>query len=264
MEVDMQLTRPPIAEIAKLLLSSFLPFAASFFCLTAAFTQGAPPQNFSDAAETSRLQSIATQVLRLRLGPRPQLHSEANMIGFRTETVLVSRRLDSRTYFVQDVRKEKVPPFKGADQELLQFTRRIFAGLNIPAAEIAQARVLREQEQLGQLDRDTGKISLGKVTPGDRWASISRKIDGIPVFSSRAMLQLNGENQLHFMELHWPAIPPDTLTEARRLAYRAKAGWKPPEMEGATIESAEAGILHSCFGLCHGYLSGYSRHLQTG
>src|SRR5262249_31591775 len=147
----------------------------------------------------------------------------------------------------QDVRsnQEKIPPFKGTDEELLQYTRRIFSGLNIPATEIAQARVLREQEQLGQLNRDTGKIELGKVMPGPRWASVSRQIDGIPVFSSRAMLQLDGENQLHFMELHWPAIPPETLIEAKRLAYKVKAGWKPPEMEGATVESSEAGILHS-------------------
>jgi hypothetical protein len=243
MEVDMQLTHA--GKITKLRLSISLLVAASLIYLPETLAQGAPPQNFSDAAETSRLQSIATQVLRLKLGPRSELHSEGNMIGFRTETVLVSRRLDSRTYFVQDLRKEKVPPFKGTDQELLQFTRRIFAGLNIPATEIAQARVLREQEQLGQLDPATGKIALGKVTPGDRWASVSRKIDGIPVFSSRAMLQLNGENQLRFMELHWPAIPPDTLTEAKRLAYKVKAGWKPPELEAATVESAEAGILHS-------------------
>ena len=135
----MQLTRPPIQRFPKLLLSTLLSFAAWLFCPLAAFAQGAPPSNFSDAAEASRLQSIATQVLRLKLGPRPRLRSEANMIGFRTDTVLVSRRLDSRTYLVQDLRtnQEKVPPFKGTDQELLQYTRRIFAGLNIPAAEIA-------------------------------------------------------------------------------------------------------------------------------
>ena len=105
--------------------------------------------------------------------------------------------------------------------------------------------MLREQEQLAHLNRDTDKVEFGKVTPGHRWANVSRQIDGIPVFSSRAAVQLDGENQLHFMELHWPAIPPDTLTEAKRLAYKVKAGWKPPEMEGATVESATAGILHS-------------------
>lgn len=242
----MQLTRPPIGTVAKLRLSAFLSFAASFICLPMASAQGTPPSNFSDAAEASQLQSIATQVLRLRLGPSPRLRSEANMIGFRTDAILVSRRLDSRTYLVQDLRsQEKAPPFKGTDQQLLEYTRRIFAGLNIPATEIAQARVLREQEQLAHLNRDTQKVELGRVTPGNRWASVSRQIDGIPVFSSRAMIQLDGENQLRFMELHWPAIPPDTLTEAKRLAYKVKAGWKPPEMEGAAVESSEAGILHS-------------------
>lgn len=238
----MQLSHPPIAKIARL-----LSLAASFFCLPAAFGQATPPSNFSDAAEASRLQSVAAQVLRLKLGPKPQLRSEANMIGFRTDTVLLSRRLDSRTYLVQDLstNREKVAPFSGTDQELLQYTRRIFAGLNIPATEIAQARVLREQEQLAHLNPDTQKFELEKLTPGNRWASASRQVEGIPVFSSRAMLQLGGKNQLRFMELHWPAIPPDTLTEAKRLAYKVKAGWKPPEMEGATVESAEAGILHS-------------------
>jgi hypothetical protein len=245
MEVDMQLTRSPIEKLRNLLRLTLVCLAAWLFCPLAAFTQGAPPTNFSDAAEASRFQSIATQVLHLKLGANPKLHSEANMIGFRTDTVLVSRRLDSRTYLVQDLRTNRERPFQGTDQELLGYTRRILTGLNVPTAEIAQVRVLREQEQLAHVNPDSQKVEFGKVTPGNRWANVSRRIDGISVFSSRAMIQLDSQNQLRFMELHWPAIPPETLTEAKRLAYKVKAGWKPPEMEGATVESSEAGILHS-------------------
>src|SRR5437762_2150175 len=124
----MQLAHARMENLARLLLYTLLCFAAWSFCLPPAFAQAGPPLNFSDATEASRLQSIATQVLRLRLGAKPTLRSEGNMIGFRTDTVLVSRRLDSRTYLVQDLRTDaqKISPFKGTDQALLQDTRRIF------------------------------------------------------------------------------------------------------------------------------------------
>jgi hypothetical protein len=245
MEVGMQLNHSQIQK--GLMLTTLLCFAEWLFCLLPGFAQVTPPLNFSDEAEAARLQSIASQVLHLKLGPKPTLRSEGNMIGFRSDTVLISRRLDSRTYLVQDLRTNqgKVPPFKGTDQELLQYTRRIFSGLSIPVAEIAQARVMREQEQVAHLNRDTEKIEYGRVQAGRRWANLSRQVDGIPIFSSRAVVELDGENQLHFMELHWPVIPPETLNEAKRLAYKVKAGWRPPEMEGATVESSDAGILHS-------------------
>lgn len=242
----MQLNHPRIEKGGSVTFPMLLSFGALFF-LVPMFAQGRPPVDSSDAAEAARLRSIATQVLRLRLEPNVELRSEANVIGFRSNNVLLSRRLDSRTYFVQDLRtdQEKIPPFKGTDQELLQYVRRIFGGLGIPLSEIAQQRVMQEQGQLAHLSRDTRKIELGTIQPGRRWANVSRQVDGVPVFSSRAVVELDGENQLRFMELHWPAIQMETLDEAKRLAYRVKAGWRPPEMEGATVESVQAGILHS-------------------
>jgi hypothetical protein len=242
----MQLNYPRIEQNGSLTFAMLLAFGALFFSVPM-FAQGRPPLDSSDAAEASRLRSIATLVLRLRLEPDVELRSEANVIGFRSNTLLLSRRLDSRTYFVQDLRtnREKVSRFKGTDQELLQYVRRIFSRLSIPVTEIAQQRVMQEQGQLAHLNRDTSKIESGKIQPGRRWANLSRQVDGIPVFSSRAVVELDGENQLRFMELHWPTIQIETLDEATRLAYKVKAGWRPPEMEGATVESVQAGILHS-------------------
>jgi hypothetical protein len=98
---------------------------------------------------------------------------------------------------------------------------------------------------LAHFDRQTGKSELEKEELGARQVRISRNIEGIPVFSSHAVLGFNSRGEIGFMEVHWPEIPGYVLAEAHRLEYKVKNGWRPPEQKEAVVESVEAGIIHS-------------------
>lgn len=214
--------------------------------LLRSFPQG-NTQEFSDQAEVASLRRAAGETLRVPL-ERAEFRSEANLIGFRSKEYLFSRRTDSRTYFVQDLRPAGEGGrkyFRGTDAQLLERLREIFKGLEIPDKEITREKALQEQAQEGRLDHATGKIIMEEARPGQRWATATRDVEGLPVFSSRALLGLGAEGEIQYLELHWPAIPAETLAEAHRLQYRLREGWKAPAMAGAHMESAEAGIVHS-------------------
>ena len=83
------------------------------------------------------------------------------------------------------------------------------------------------------------------IKEGRKFTRISRQIDGFPVWSSNIVVGLNDRKLVGFMQLHWPEIPQHIVNEAHRLSYKTKHGWKPPEQPGATVESVEAGIIHS-------------------
>jgi hypothetical protein len=205
-----------------------------------------PAREFSDAAEAAEMRGTAEKAFRVSIPPDAKLRSEANFIGFRSNEVLFSRRLDSRTFLVQDLaRREKATTFSGTDKELVGFARQVLSGLGIPESEIASDRVSIEKGAVGHLDGATGRVVTDRVEEGRHRVELSRTIDGIQVFSSRALLELNGERRIQFMEMHWPVIPEATLAEARRLAFMVRSGWRPPELEAALVESVEVGILHS-------------------
>lgn len=205
------------------------------------------PQEFSDAAEAARLRRAASETLQVPL-ENVEFRSEVNLIGFRSKEILFSRRTDSRTYFVQDLRPahERGEQFyRGSDEDFLQRLRAVFKSLEVPANEIAQARVLQEQMQEARVDRATGKLVQEERRPGKRWATASRSAEGLSVFSSRALLGLDGGGRIDFLELHWPTIPQDTLAEAHRLEFKIREGWRPPALDAAHVESVEAGVVHS-------------------
>jgi hypothetical protein len=204
-------------------------------------------QEFSDEAEGARLRRVASETLRVPL-ENAEFRSEVNLIGFRSKETLFSRRTDSRTYFVQDLRPAREGEkrfYLGSDAKLLERLREVFKGLEIPANEITQARVLQEHMQEGRFDHAIGKMFMEERHPGKRWGAVSRQVEGLPVFSSRALLGLSEDGRIDFLELHWPAIPPETLAEAHRLEFKVRQGWRPPALEAAHVESTEAGILHS-------------------
>ncbi len=204
-------------------------------------------QEYSDQAESARLRRVAGEALRMPL-EGAEFRSEANLIGFRSKEFLFSRRTDSRTYFVQDLRPSRGAEkqfYRGSEAEFVGRLHEVFKGFEIPAAEIAQTKILQEQTQEGRMNHETGKMTLEERRPGNRWAAASRHVEGLPVFSSRALLGLGADGRIDYLELHWPAIPAETLAEAHRLQYRIREGWRPPVVEGAHVESTEAGILHS-------------------
>src|SRR5713101_5365119 len=108
-------------------------------------------RDFSDKAETAAVQRMAEKVPHLNLGALVQSAAEGNMVGVRSEKGMFSRRLDSRTYFVQDRQygvTREAGVFAGSDEELRKLASSVLSGLDIPASEIARTDVLQEKSQV--------------------------------------------------------------------------------------------------------------------
>lgn len=203
--------------------------------------------DFSDEAELRRARQFAEEALGLKFDQVVRAGSEANMLGIQSEHVLFSRRLDSRTYFAQDARYgigRQLGVFEGSDDELVQTSRGLAERIGLPLAEIHEAQVVTEQTQVGQLGAD-GVPRLEEVQAGKKMSWLTRRIEGLPVWSSSVVLGLTRERQIGFLQVHWPDIPGHVVEEARKLEFLITEGWRPPEKPGATVESFEAGITHS-------------------
>jgi hypothetical protein len=193
------------------------------------------------------LNELATRVLGLKFEPDLKTAAEANMIGMRSAGLLFSRRLDSRTFFIQDLREvegKSAGYFEGSEELLLRRAHEILERLKISRSEWGKEATVQENTQTGKREQ-AGKITLGPVTKGRRTLTVARQIEGLPVFSSHLKLVLNRGGEIGFMELHWPELPPNVVTEAHRLDFKVKNGWRPPELARAKVESVEAGIIHS-------------------
>ncbi len=201
--------------------------------------------DFSDGAERQALERLARSVLRVNLSGSSAAGQD-NWMGVGSADLVFSRRLDSRTFLVNDKRygvTGEAGVFVGADEDLLRRARRLIDRLGIPRAEIAKEEVLREINQDASVV--DGTVTMGRPRVGKVFARLSRQIEGLPVFSSHALIGLARDGGVGFMEVHWPEVPSDVVKEAHRLAFRLRAGWTPPSLDGAAPESVEAGIVHS-------------------
>jgi hypothetical protein len=219
-------------------------------CLIAIGIPARPSEQRLEQAteETKRLESLATRVLGLDFGKINQSGAERNIVGIRSDNLLFSQRRDSRTYFIQDQRfgaDKGAGVFRGSDSDLLGLSREMLERLKIPLNEIDHPVVLHEKTQVGYVDPKSRKVITEEPGEGKSLAEFSRKVEGIPVFSSRALIGLTGDKKIGYMELHWPVIPDTVLREAHRLQELVKGGWRPPEQKGARPESIEPGIIHS-------------------
>jgi hypothetical protein len=198
-------------------------------------------------AETARIKRVADG-LGLKVSEPARAGSEANLAGIRSESVLISHRLDSRTWFVQDQpdnpSRSPADNFRGSRQSLLARGREALKILGIPSDEVGEENVLQERTRLAQVDR-RGKISRGQEGKGAKILHLGRVVRGCPVWSSNATLRLGKDGRIVFLQVHWPEISDAVLEEASELAHRVKAGWCPPPQEGASPESVEAGVVHS-------------------
>ena len=198
-------------------------------------------------AEVARIKRIADS-LGLKVGEPTRAGSEANLAGIRSESVLISCRLDSRTWFVQDQpdypKRSPADYFSGSDRTLRARGRKILEILGIPCNEVGEELVLRERTRTAQVDRK-GKISQGQEQEGAKILRVGRVIRGCPVWSSNTVLRLAKDGRIVFLQAHWPEISDALLEEASELAHRVKAGWSPPPQKGASPESVEAGVIHS-------------------
>jgi hypothetical protein len=205
-------------------------------------------QEYSDKAEQERLVRIARDILKLKIDRIVRIGSEANFLGAKSENILFSQRLDSRTYLVHNKlygKGKKAGVFEGSDIELIKISRDILRRLEIPLSEIGEENVFKENTQVAQVDSATGEVKFEKPQKGQRFAQFTRIIEDLPVFSSSALLALTKDGEIGFMELHWPKIPKYVMTEAHRLKYKVEHGWQPSKQKGAIVELIEAGIVHS-------------------
>ena len=201
-----------------------------------------------DDSEAQKLRELADR-LGLNVGAPRRMGVEGHTVGIETDTLLFSRRLDSRTYFVQNRRfglsQEGGGVFEGSDEQLLAVARDVMERLETPFAEIAETSVLTERAQEGEVDHETGQLRLGEEYAGKRLALVTRQVDKLPVWSSSVTLGVTWDRSIGFLQLHWPEIPRETIDRARKLRKIVDGRWQPPERPGATVESVEAGIIHS-------------------
>ncbi len=202
----------------------------------------------SEEGELQQLRQVAEKVFGLRFDKVLRSGSDANVVGMRSDHLLFSRRLDSRTYFVHDSRYgtgREMGVFKGSDQQQFEMCRRILEQLRIPLSEIGQQVVLTEQTQVASIDRETQTVQREAIEEGRHFVRLSRAVEQLPVWSSAMVVGLAQNRSIGYLQLHWPELPSHVVHEAHCLAYRVSHEWKPPEQAGAVVESVEAGIIHS-------------------
>ena len=209
---------------------------------------GKPPTSPPGDTSNDAFVELARGPLHLDVPAGVEVKTEKNFTGFRSGDVLFSRRSDSRTYFVQDRRYGAMQPggtFAGSDAELIDRAREMLSALGLPASEVERASVLEEKTRVGHRDPVSNQMVLEPTQPGNRSVLVTRRIAGVPVFSSRALMEITKTGSAGFVELHWPDIPAGAVEEAHRLQTKVKSDWRPPGLEGARVESVEAGIIHS-------------------
>src|SRR5215207_5298325 len=111
--------------------------------------------DYSDEAEINRVKQTAENIFRITFDKILQSGSDYNIVGIKSEQILFSQRLDSRTYFIQDKRygsDRGLGFFKGSDNVQLEMAHDILEKLNISQTEIAKQRVIKENTQEAQLD----------------------------------------------------------------------------------------------------------------
>jgi hypothetical protein len=171
-----------------------------------------------------------------------------NLQGVRSNEIVLSRRTDSLTYFIRDSRwgvARAHGVYEGPDPTILDQAMKIAAAFAVRASEIDEAKVLQVRSAVGSVDQAVGTVEIEETVLGERFVYLSRRVDRLPIFSSRAMVSLDRDGQIGFLEFHWPVIPPEVLSTASEMARVVEAGWAAPELPEAQVESMEAGILHS-------------------
>jgi hypothetical protein len=201
--------------------------------------------DYSDERELKEVEELA-RTLGVEIGEVKESGDEANFAGIRSEQILVSKRLDSRTVFVHDESFGGAGgSFGGSDDELIEIGKRVLERLDVPSSEIGEPTIAREQTQAAQVDEKGKIVSMEDPEQRRRVAHLPRAIEGMPVWSSELLLALTERGSPGFLQLHWPEIPSQVVQEARRLRHKVERGWRPPAQPGATVESVEAGIIHS-------------------
>jgi hypothetical protein len=205
-----------------------------------------PYQKKTEAQEATM--RMARETLHLKFEGEVKPAYAENFSGMGSENLKFTRRLDSRTFISYDRRfssADKSNLYRGTNEDLLEKTRGVLRALEIPVAEVASEKVLLENTQAGHRDVNSGRFILEKPETGKRYALVTRQINGLPVFSSRALIGLMGEGEIGSLEVHWPVIPAKVTEDARQYERVVRGGWRAPEHPGTYVESVTVGIIHS-------------------
>lgn len=197
--------------------------------------------------EAPELTGAALRIAGFDLGKRPEFATAANVSGVRGRAFTFSQRRDSRTIFASNSRyglRQKGGVWTGQDRLAVASCRRLLRAARIPVAEIADIKVMSEFGATGQ--RLSSKENrVGKPELLRKIVRARRAVDGLPVWSSYAIVGLTRDRSVGSLELHWPYLTPTILKEAAVLRSAVDHGFKPRSLQGARVESVAAGIVHS-------------------
>jgi hypothetical protein len=219
-----------------------IAFAAALLARSSALRADQPAN-----LDVSGIEAAAKNVFGVPAVGRPTTETRENLVALRMGPFTVTRRTDSRTWFV---RNEDYGPlaedgaFDGSEDLLRKTAAKILAGLQIDAHEVARERVLHMVQGAGEFDETTGEAKAGLWEGKQTVLIAERQVDGVPVFSSRLYLALTASGGIGRLNLHWPQIPASVMAEARRYQEVVRAGFKPAPSTEA-VASVTAGIIHS-------------------
>jgi hypothetical protein len=220
-------------------LSGALALSAALPCLGA---------EALDAGATRKLQALGSEAFGIKWRARVVGVSERGVTAVSDGVTTLTARPEFRAYIVHNRQATEGPgavAFAGSDGALREAGLKFLRVADVDRTEIGDARILQQQVQTGLHDRKRGITKLDAARKGRRTLLVTRKVDDIPVVSSRLSVDLARAGRIALMELSWPAIPARVREEARGLRAALGADFKAPAMEGATIESRDVVILHS-------------------
>jgi hypothetical protein len=244
--LDLQLKAGPSALALEWIMSvsvrSLLAVAGALLATTAG---AAEPLGAKEAKE---LGALGSKAFRIRwTGPLTGA-SERGVMAVSDGVTTLTTRKGSRTYIVHNRKLTQAPDkqqFSGSDAELQRLGLRMLQAAGADRRQVAEVRVLQQQTQAAEVYGQGQGPRLQPVQRGMRSLLVTRQIDGIPVPSSRVLLNLDRAGNVAFMELSWPDVGPEVVEAAQRLRKAAGERFEAPRMDGATVESVQASILHS-------------------
>ncbi len=178
---------------------------------------------------------------------RGEFASAANVSGVRSKTLTFTRRHDSRTVFASNADYgygRRAGAWSGNDKTAAAACRRVLRAAKIPGGEIAAVDIQREMGQTAERVAEA-EFRVNEPSLLRKIARARRAVRGIPVWSSYAAVGLTAKGTVGSLELHWPEISEAVIKEATVLQQLVKRGFKPPEVNGARLESVHAGVIHS-------------------
>ena len=201
-----------------------------------------------DEKRIKELTSFGTKAFGIKWDAQPIGGTERGVSAVTDGNITLTTRDSSRTFILHD--RKHFPPreedqFKGSDAALKRIGIRLLLASGANKSEILQMKISRQFTQLGQANQDGKAVKLQAAKRSHPTLVITRQVGGVPVLSSRLLLNVDSAGRIAFMELSWPDIDPEVIARANR--YRAVVAKKfvAPEMEGAAIEEVQSSVLHS-------------------